>query len=159
MKVAFFKGRHPGVKGWLGVATKWWTDGPYSHAELVVGQTADGKSVCWSSTYLDGGVRRAELVLDPADWDVFEIRVTPAQASAALAWFEQHKGQAYDTLGLLGFAWRHYEGDKDKWFCSEAVAAALGYRDAWRYDPNTFAAVIQSSVAPAQQEASVSLSA
>jgi uncharacterized protein YycO len=143
MKVAFFKGRHPGVKGWLGVMTKWWTDGPYSHAELVVGETADGKSVCWSSTYLDKGVRRAELVLDPADWDVIEIRTTPAQEAAALAWFSQHEGEPYDTLGLLGFAWRHYEGEKDKWFCSEAVAAALGYREAWRYDPNTFAAILQ----------------
>jgi uncharacterized protein YycO len=143
MKVAFFKGRHPGMKGWLGVMTKWWTEGPYSHAELVVGQTTDGKAICWSSTYLDGGVRRAELELDPADWDVFDLQTTPTQEAAALAWFAAHEGLPYDVRGLLGFVWRREEGDKAKWFCSEAVAAALGWPEAWRFDPNTFAAVIK----------------
>jgi hypothetical protein len=125
MKVAFFKGRHPGIKGWLGVMTKWWTDGPYSHAELVVGETPDGKSICWSSTYLDRGVRQS------------------AEQAAALAWFEQHAGEPYDVLGLLGFVWRREEGAKSKWFCSEAVAAALGWPEAWRFDPNTFAAILK----------------
>jgi uncharacterized protein YycO len=143
MKVAFFKGRHPGVKGWLGVMTKWWTDGPYSHCELVVGETPDGKSICWSSAYLDHGVRQVELELDPADWDVRELRLTSAEQTAALAWFEQHNGEPYDVLGLLGFVWRREEGDKNKWFCSEAVAAALGWPEAWRYDPNTFAAILK----------------
>jgi uncharacterized protein YycO len=143
MKVAFFKGRHPGIKRWLGVMTKWWTDGPYSHAELVVGETPDGKSICWSSTYLDRGVRQAELELNPADWDVRELRLTSAEQAAALAWFEQHAGEPYDVLGLLGFVWRREEGAKSKWFCSEAVAAALGWPEAWRFDPNTFAAILK----------------
>jgi hypothetical protein len=139
MKVAFFKGRHPGIKGWLGVLTKWWTRGSYSHCELVVGETPAGKSICWSSAYLDHGVRQAEIKLNPADWDIVEIA---GDDTAALEWFETHVGEPYDTAGLFGFVFRHYEGGKAKWFCSEAVAAALGYEDAWRYDPNTFAAVL-----------------
>jgi uncharacterized protein YycO len=141
MKVAFFKGRHPGVKGWLGVLTKWWTRGDYSHCELVVSE-ADGSAVCWSSAYLDGGVRKTTVVLDPADWDVIDVPTTPEQAAAAIAWFQANDGLPYDVAGLFGFVWRHYEGEKGKWFCSEAVAASLGYLEPWRFDPNTFADVL-----------------
>jgi len=141
MKIAFFKGRHPGIKGWLGVMTKWWTRGPYSHCELVVSEQ-DGTATCWSSAYLDHGVRKATVVLDPADWDVIDIRTEPAQEAAALAWFEQHNGEPYDVAGLFGFVFRHLEGVKGKWFCSESVAEALGYPESWRYDPNTFAAIV-----------------
>jgi uncharacterized protein YycO len=146
VKIAFFKGRHPGIKGWLGVMTKWWTRGPYSHCELVVGETPDGKSVCWSSAYLDKGVRRTVVNLDPADWDLVDIATTPEQAAAAVAWFEAHDGQPYDVAGLFGFVFRHYEGEKGEWFCSESVAEALGYAESWRYDPNTFAAVVAHDV-------------
>jgi uncharacterized protein YycO len=141
MKIAFFKGRHPGMKGWLGVLTKWWTRGPYSHAELVMAYE-NGMAVCWSSAYLDKGVRRTVIKLDPADWDVIDVATTPAQEAAAIAWFEAHVGQPYDVAGLFGFVFRHYEGEKGNWFCSEAVAEALGYAESWRYDPNTFAAVV-----------------
>ncbi|MFP3609166.1 hypothetical protein SB778_03515 [Paraburkholderia sp. SIMBA_050] len=141
MKVAFFKGRHPGIKGWLGVLTKWWTRGPYSHAELVMAYES-GMAVCWSSAYLDKGVRRTVIKLDPADWDIVEIPTTSEQEATAIAWFEAHVGQPYDIAGLFGFVFRHLEGEKGKWFCSEALAEALGYAESWRYDPNTFAAVL-----------------
>lgn len=141
MKIAFFKGTHPGTKGWLGIATKWWTRGTYSHCELVVSED-NGVATCWSSAYLDGGVRKTTVQLDVADWDVVDLVTTPEQEAAAIAWFEAHVGQPYDVLGLFGFVWRHYEGQKGKWFCSESVAEALGYAESWRYDPNMFAAVI-----------------
>jgi hypothetical protein len=146
MKVALFKGRHPGIKGWLGVLTKWWTRGPYSHGELVIGEMTDGRSICWSSTYLDKGVRRALIQLDPADWDVLELDVTDAQRDAALQWFREHEGQGYDVLGLFDFVWRRGDGDKSKWFCTEAVAAALNLPEPWRKDPNTFAAELRGDV-------------
>jgi hypothetical protein len=146
MQVAFFKGRHPGIKGWLGVMTKWWTRGPYSHGELVIGYMPDGRAICWSSTYLDGGVRRALIALDPTDWDVMELDVTDAQREVAVQWFREREGQKYDVLGLFGFLWRHEEGDKDKWFCTEAVAEALGLPESWRKDPNSFAAELRGDV-------------
>ena len=34
-------------------------------------------------------------------------------------------------------------GSTSKWFCSEAVADCLGYRDAWRFDPNTLFVVLK----------------
>ena len=33
---------------------------------------------------------------------------------------------------------RRVEDDRSKYFCSEAVSAALGFADGWRFDPNTF---------------------
>ena len=33
---------------------------------------------------------------------------------------------------------RRVEDDRSKYFCSEAVSAAIGFADSWRFDPNTF---------------------
>jgi uncharacterized protein YycO len=141
MKVAFFRGRHPGVEGWLGVLTKWWMRGDFSHAELVVGM--DGtKGQCLSSTFLDKGVRAATIDLDDADWVLVDVPTTPEQEAAAVAWFNEHMGQPYDVRGLFGFVLRRIPGDKGKWFCSEAVAASLGFDEPWRFDPCTFYAVL-----------------
>ena len=40
------------------------------------------------------------------------------------------------------FRWRE-RGSDSKWFCSEAIADCLGYRDAWRFDPNTLFVVLR----------------
>jgi hypothetical protein len=137
MKIAFFKGTHPGWKGWLGRLTKWWTVGPYSHCELVFGtQTSTGLSTCWSSTFLDKGVRCAQLALNPSDWDILDLPVTAEQEAAALAWFKMHEGEPYDTLALLGFLFRPLKGMGNRYFCDEACLTAMGFPEAWRYDPN-----------------------
>jgi hypothetical protein len=146
MKVAFFRGNHPGVKGWFGRLTKWWTRGPFSHVELVMCELGD-LSVCWSSAFLDGGVRRVALDLRSRDWVVVDLPVSEHVAQAALSWFQHHRGQPYDVLGLFGFVFRPLSGEKRAWFCSEAVAAALGYRQSWRLDPNTFYEVLLAQAA------------
>jgi hypothetical protein len=137
MRVAFFKGRHPGYKGLFGVLVKWWTRGDFSHVELVV-EDRGTSGVCWSSTFLDHGVRRAVVDFTPGDWIFVDIPTTAEQDAAALAWFEQHAGEPYDVRGLFGFVLRRIPGEKGKWFCSESVAAALGVEDPWRFDPATF---------------------
>lgn len=38
---------------------------------------------------------------------------------------------------------RRVRGSDSKWFCSEAIADCLGYRDAWRFDPNTLFVVLR----------------
>ena len=35
-------------------------------------------------------------------------------------------------------------GDQRKWFCSEAVAAMLGFPEPWRFDPMTLWAAVQN---------------
>lgn len=129
MQIAFYKGR----KRLFNRLTAWWTNGPYSHCELVV----DG--LCWSSSFMDGGVRGKRIELNPDHWDLIEV---DADVAAAIAWFEARIGDDYDTLGLFGFLWRPWRDDTNRWFCSEALAAALGFSDPWRFCPNTLYAAL-----------------
>ena len=130
VKVAFYKGK----TRFFNKAVAWWTRGPYSHCELIV----SGHS--YSSSFLDGGVRVKDIVYDPDHWDI--VDVPWANAEKAVEWFQDHMGQGYDVVGLVGFVARRVEDDRNKYFCSEAVAASLGLADAWRFDPNTLYPVL-----------------
>lgn len=133
MKIAFYKGK----KKIFNRLVSWWTKGPYSHVELVIYGNA-----CFSSSMQDGGVRFKQIDLTDGNWDVFEL---PGDYSAedAYHWFANHLGAKYDLLGLVGFVNRSENGEKDKYFCSEAVAEALGMHECWRYDPNTLFAILK----------------
>jgi hypothetical protein len=148
MKIAFFKGRHPGWKGWLGTLTKWWTAGPYSHCELVFGEPDEqGLSTCWSSTWLDKGVREAKIALDPKDWDILDLsHFGAAREMAAIEWFEANRGAPYDVLALFGFLFRPIKGMGNMYFCDEACLTALSIQEAWRQDPNSAYAIARSLV-------------
>jgi hypothetical protein len=123
---------------------RWWTRGPYSHVELVF---SNGLSA--SASARDGGVRFKRIDFKPEHWDFVELKVDEEQGfdeEYARAFFEEREGLGYDYFGLFGFIWRPGSGVSRRWFCSEAVAAALGYRDPWRFCPNTLAAVIRAIV-------------
>lgn len=142
MRAAFFRGRHPGLKGLFGVLIKHWTLNQYSHCEI---QFSDG--MCASALALDGGVRYKRLDLDPADWDFIDLpdHLEPA----ARAWFDAHVGKAYDYLGDLHFVIGTVAASRDKWFCSRAIADALGIEDGWRYYPGILASAIKLLNQPA----------
>jgi hypothetical protein len=142
MKVAFYKGTHSGLPGVYNRLVRWWTRSPYSHAELVF---EDGQAA--SSSAMDGGVRFKAIEFDPALWDF--VPVPAGLAPAARDWFAQHDGQAYDMLGNLHFVISAVGDDKRKWFCSEAVAAALGMPDPERFDPGTLHAALSFFNQPA----------
>ncbi len=129
MQAAFYKGR----KRMFNRICAWWLRGPYSHCELVLGTDAQGRSVCASSSFMDGGVRVKHMALDPAHWDLIEL--PGSSTDAAWAWVCTHNGQGYDLLGLVGFIARVLGHSKSRWVCSEAVAAMLGMPDPWRFDP------------------------
>ena len=131
MRLAFYKGRHR----LFDRVVQWWTRGPYSHVELVF---SDGLAA--SSSVRDGGVRVKAINFAPDRWDILPI---DGDEAPARAWFAAHLGQAYDAAGLFGFVWRPAAGATRRWFCSEAVAAALGMGDAWRFCPNTLAAALR----------------
>jgi hypothetical protein len=137
-KVAFYKGK----SRIFNKLVSWWTRGPYSHTELVIGEVSEG-SVCWSASYLDKGIRRKVIKLDPDHWDLIEVEMTATELGQAQEWFHQHENAAYDVLGLVGFIFRRVADDHRKFFCSEAIAASLKFNDAWRFDPNTLAAVLR----------------
>lgn len=135
MQVAFYKGK----TRLFNRLVCWWLRGDYSHCELIL-DNKDGMSNCASSSYMDGGVRTKWIALDPAHWDVVEVQ---GSRKAALQWLLWHEEDRYDILGLLGFVWRRAYGDQQKWFCSEAVAAMLGFDEPWRFDPMALYAVLK----------------
>ena len=143
LRAAFYKGTHAGLPGVYNRLVRWWTRSPYSHAELVFD---DGQAA--SSSAMDGGVRFKAIEFDPALWDF--VPVPAGLAPAARAWFAEHSGQAYDLLGNLHFVISAVGDDKRKWFCSEAVAAALGMPDPERFDPGTLHAALSFINQPAQ---------
>lgn len=135
MKAAFYKGTRPGIAGLYSILTRWWTKSKYSHVELVL---PTGRA--WSSSFEDGGVRSKLIDFDPARWDLVDL--PPALEQAAVAWFEAHRGAGYDLVGNLQFVLSPIPHSRRRWFCSEAVAAALGIPDPWRYSPGTLASAL-----------------
>jgi hypothetical protein len=134
MKLAFYKGRRGGLSGLFDTLVRWWTNGPYSHVELVFSD-----DISASASMLDNGVRFKKIEWKPDRWDFFEIE---GNEELAKEWFLENVGSKYDYLGLFGFIYRKHTGDCKRWFCSEACAKALGYKDAWRFCPNTLYAII-----------------
>lgn len=135
LHAAFYKGTRPGLAGLYNRAVRWWTQSPYSHVELVF---STGHAA--SASFEDGGVRFKVIDFHPDRWDLVAL---PAHLErAAFAWFEQHHGEPYDLVGNLHFIASPVRHQQDKWFCSEAVAAALGMQDPWRYSPATLACTL-----------------
>lgn len=141
LRAAFYKGTHAGLPGVYNRLVRWWTRSPYSHVELIFfdgGPAADSQAA--SSSYMDGGVRFKWFTFDPALWDFVDL--PEAMAKPALAWFDAHEGEAYDLLGNVHFVLSAIGGERGKWFCSEAVGAALGMPDPDRFDPGTLHAAL-----------------
>lgn len=135
MQIAFYKSKHKPFNK----IVSWWLRGPYSHAELVTDVDPYGSSTCISASWMDGGVRKKEMYLNPQHWDLIEIDADPKFVQE---WYEKHVGMRYDILGLLGFVWRRNYQEDTKWFCSEALGAMLKLREPWRLDPMTLWAIV-----------------
>jgi hypothetical protein len=149
LRAAFYKGTHAGLPGVYNCLVRWWTRSIYSHVELIF---LDSPAASWgmaaSSSYMDGGVRQKMIDFDPALWDV--VDVPDRLWDRAWKWFLDHDGQDYDLLGNLHFVLSAVGDDKRKWFCSEAVAAALGMPNPERFDPGTLHAALSFINQPAQ---------
>ncbi len=146
MKVAFYKARGTLVDR----AIRWWQRGPYSHVEAVLADNGDGTFECASSVR-SAGVRVAPITLPSSDWDILDIS---ADVDAVRAWFTAHAGARYDWMGIFGFVMRPIGGEPGRYFCSEAIASALGIGEPWRLDPNALADVVRSVTCLDRQSAS-----
>lgn len=111
-------------------AIRLFTGSPYSHVELVI------NGMCCSSSIRDGGVRVKSFWLDPEKWDVIDI---PGDEAKAWEWFATHAGEKYDWSGVWRFAIPFLPHRRNQWFCSEAVAAALGLVEPDLWDPGMLA--------------------
>jgi len=129
MKLASYKGTRPGLAGLFSIACRWWLGGDYTHTELIF---SDG--VAGTSRSPEGGVVLHKITYPADEWDLIEIDGDEAYARK---WFEDHVGAKFDVIGLLGFIWRRRDGQQTRWFCSEAVAASLGFPEPFRFDPCT----------------------
>jgi len=136
MKVAFYKAKDH----LFNRLVSWWDRGPYSHCELLSEHVSGNTYVCYSSSFMDGGVRKKVIDLDPKKWDIIEI---DADEAFAKHWFESHLGCKYDVLGLVGFLIRIISGKKNRYFCSEALADSLGMKDGWRFTPNSLFSAVE----------------
>lgn len=136
LRAAFYKGTRPGIPGLYNRLVRWFERGQYSHSELVF---SDGMSA--SASYMDGGVRFKSIAYDSARWDFIDL--PPDREAAAREWFEKYKGEGYDVMGNVRFMFGWIADGGDKWFCSEAMAAALGIKDPFRYGPNILYSTLQ----------------
>lgn len=135
MKLALYKGTRPGLAGVYNRGVRLIDRGPYSHVELVL-----SSGMSWSSSFEDKGVRWKWINYDPARWDF--IPLPDHLERYAQAWFEAHEGAKYDVLGNVRFVLPFLPDGGARYFCSEAVAAALQIPDPWRYGPNGLASAV-----------------
>ena len=137
MRAAFYKGTRSGWQGLYSRAVRW-VDGPglYSHCELIF---SDGLSA--SASYIDKGVRFKRIDYDPAHWDIIDL--PGFDEAAARTWFDVRVGHGYDLLGNLRFIFGWVRDDDGRWFCSEALMAALGFAEPWRFGPNGAASALR----------------
>jgi hypothetical protein len=134
-RAALYKGTHAGLPGVYNRLVRWWTRSQYSHVELVF---SSGRAA--SASYIDGGVRFKLIEFDPAKWDFVDL---PDELEfPAYDWFTRHRGEKYDLVGNLHFVLSAVGHDRKRWFCSEAVGAALGIPEPHRYDPGTLASAL-----------------
>ncbi|EJE53778.1 hypothetical protein PMI14_01329 [Acidovorax sp. CF316] len=136
-QAAFYKSVRPGLQGIYSRGVQFIDKGPYSHCEAVF---SDGLSA--SASWMDKGVRFKDVVYKPGHWDIIPLPLD--MEDAARDWFEFNQGLPYDLLGNVRFVLPWADESPDGYFCSEALAAALGLREPWRFGPNGLAALLSS---------------
>lgn len=139
MKLAMYKGPPDGFWHTVGhEATCLWTCSEYSHAELVFSDAPrHGQHLCASASARDGGVRFKRIDLSSGRWDVYDLPGFDAfDEQYARQWFKDHEGLPYDYFGLGWFVLPIDElNDPARYFCSEAIAAALRMRKPHKHHP------------------------
>lgn len=95
----------------------------FSHVEWVEFTSPSGFSYCWSASPREGEVRGKFIALQPERWVLAQL---PADQAQPLAWFRQHQGARYDWMGAAANVLPLLPDDPQRWYCSQAVAAAAG---------------------------------
>lgn len=145
MKIAFYKG----TGHLFDRLTRFWTQGTFSHCELVF-----DNGISASSSFRDKGVRFKDIdyTIHPERWVVIDLAYLGIDTQEkAFDWFEERQNCKYDVLGLAGFLLRFIPGQKNKYFCSEAIAEALGFKEAWRFCPNSLYVIMLQGAAHASK--------
>lgn len=112
---------------------QWWTGSIYSHCELVV----DGW--CYSSSVMDGGVRKKNIELDAKKWDVIELPWADADLIKAYFAATDHLRYGWPSL-ITSQLFNLNRPIKGAQFCSEWCGAALGLPAPSSLSPRTLEA-------------------
>lgn len=115
------------------------TKGPYSHCEVAI-PAGFNMYFCYSSSVRDGGVRLKAMELPADKWDLVEVDDVTEQQVKDL--YRRTRGCKYDWLGAIGVVLKIRQNQK-RWFCSEWVAAALGFALPHLYSPNDLAEIFK----------------
>lgn len=117
-----------------------------THTEALLGGIASSAIIA-SSSLVDsfgdgkGGVRTKHGVeINPAHWIVLDLPDTPERNTARAArWFAEHDGEPYDRRGAAGSVGQALvQQSEGEWFCTEAVAASMGFQDPHMMCPAAF---------------------
>lgn len=108
----------------LGTLSSW------SHCGVI-----DGEYVI--DTTLASGVRRIPLSEWKTHYNKYEVYPFPVKnLKESITFARDQVGKKYDPLGILSFLLHKNLEHKDKYFCSELVAAIIGIRyKPWRLSP------------------------
>lgn len=137
---AFYKGNRDSFLGLQSRLGRLLDHGPYSHTEIIF---PGGLSA--SASLEDKGVRFKHIRYSNANrWDFLPIPdPTGNLCRVSWRWHKDHEGLPYDIWGNVRFLTNLVSHSEDKWFCSEANMASLGYPQAWRYGPSGMAVTLQ----------------
>lgn len=103
------------------------TRSKFSHCELVQAPATPNpgdSAPCLSSSGRDGGVREKIITFKPDRWTFVELPWAPANAWSVA---QAELGKPYDYYAMIWTHLLNFRGeDREKWFCSELCAHALG---------------------------------
>jgi hypothetical protein len=153
MRFAFYKGRGGGLLSkFIGWAIRWRTNGQFSHVEAVFPDfTADGKSLCFSSSEMDGGSRFKWIGVDN-DPDWFVVDAPWLDADRCAIWCGREEGKPYDFRAIARFALNIPMKPNGIAFCSESqvlMCQAQGFFpdvDASKVSPQDFLYLVMGKV-------------
>lgn len=170
MKLASYIGTRSGFMGIGNVLIRIRLRGAVSHSEIVF-EPCDGvdhlmpdgtcdpdeNGAMWfvSSTGLErmppwsprrpgriGGVRFKRI--RPSDkWLLDDLQACPRRAAQ---WAKDNQGRLYDWQLILGFLAWVIPNKRSRVMCSEFCAEALGFDDAWRFDPCALRAAVKRAI-------------
>jgi hypothetical protein len=117
IKLAFYKAHQGNL---IDKIIGWWTNGEYSHTEIIVGNNLDDL-IMYSASGIDGGVRKKPHKYNPNKWEYIDIDLNLNILNEI---YNKTKDCKYDYLGILGFI-LPLQDRQNKWFCSEWVSNVL----------------------------------
>lgn len=115
--LAFYKGKG----NLIDKIIRFWTKSKYSHVEIIINDV-------WVSSNPKVGVTVNSLRPLTNKWDYIDVKVPKNEKylQTVLKFIELQKGKKYDLIGAIFGAGLNIDFEhKDKWFCSELVAAIL----------------------------------